>query len=147
VTDDASQAPKDIIGFLDFYLVRKAPAIPEAGREWIVKWGPWIAVVLIALSLPLILALLGIGAAWMPFSFGYYYAGFGLAMVFLLVHFGLMIASLPGLFARKMQGWRLMFYAQIASLIEGLLYGAILNAIVGALIGFYILFQIRRKYS
>jgi hypothetical protein len=148
VADDANQAPKDIIGFLDFYFVKKAPfQIPEQGRELIVKWGPWITVVLIAITLPLILILLGLGTALVPFG-GYYYAsGFGLAAIFLIVYFGLMIAALPGLFARKMSGWRLMFYAEVSSLVHSLLVLAIVSAIIGGLIGFYILFQIRTKYN
>ena len=148
MADEAGQAPKDIIGFLDYYFVKKAPfQIPEQGREAIVKWGPWIAVVLIALSLPAILALLGFGASLIPFG-GYYYAtGFGLSTIFLIVHFGLMIAALPGLFARKMSGWRLMFYAEVATLVYLLAFYAIVAAIIRALIAFYILFQIRTKYS
>ena len=43
----ADQAPKDIIGFLDYYLVTKAPfQLPMNIKEGIVKYGPWIAVVL-----------------------------------------------------------------------------------------------------
>ena len=148
MADEASQAPKDIIGFFDFYFVKKAPfQIPEQGRELIVKWGPWITVVLIALTLPLILVLLGFGTAFIPFG-GYAYAtGFGLGAIFLIVYFGLMIAALPGLFARKMSGWRLMFYAELSALVHSLLILAIVSGIIGALIGFYILFQIRTKYS
>jgi len=144
---DADQAPKDVIGFLDFYLVKKAPVqLPDQAREWIVKWGPWITVVLLALTLPLLLIVLGIGTVMVPFG-GYYYApGFGLAAVFVVVHFALMVMALPGLFARKMSGWRLMFYAEIAALLESLFYGAIVQGLIWALIGFYILFQIRNKY-
>jgi hypothetical protein len=149
VTESPSQAPKDVIGFLDYYLVKKAPVqIPDAGRQWIVKWGPWITVVLLALSLPLVLALLGLGFLG-PFRwYGYgYAAGFGVAAAFLLVHFVLMIMALPGLFARTMSGWRLMFYAQVAALIESLLYGAVISALVWALISFYIVFQVRTLYK
>ena len=147
MADDTSQAPKDIIGFLDYYLVKKAPfQIPEEGRELIVKWGPWITVILLALMMPLALAVLGVGTILMPFG-GYAYAtGFGLAAVFLILHFALMIMALPGLFARKMSGWRLMFYAQVASLLESLLYYAVGTGIITALIAFYILFQVRTKY-
>jgi len=147
VADDASQAPKDIIGFLDYYLVKKAPfQIPEDGRELIVKWGPWITVILLALMLPLALAVLGVGSFLMPYG-GYAYAtGFGVAAVFLVLHFALMIMALPGLFARKMSGWRLMFYAQVASLVQSIMYYAIGTGLVTALIAFYIMFQVRTKY-
>lgn len=148
MADDVSQAPKDIIGFLDYYFVRKAPfQLPEQVREAIVKWGPWIAVILLALALPAVLFLLGIGTALVPFG-GYYYAGgFGLAAIFLIVHVVLLIAALPGLFARKMSAWRLMFYAEVVTFVQLLLVYAIVAAVIRALIAFYILFQIRTKYS
>jgi hypothetical protein len=148
MADDGGQAPKDIIGFLDYYLVKKAPfQIPDAGREWIVKFGPWITLVLIILTLPFVLALLGLGAFLAPFGGVVYAAGFGLAAIFILVCFGLMIFALPGLFARKMSGWSLMFYAQIASLVGSLAGGSIVSGLIGALISFYILFQVRGLYK
>ena len=145
---DTTQAPKDPIGFLDYYLVQKAPfQIPDAGREWIVKFGPWITVVLLAITLPVILALLGLGTMLMPFG-GYGYAyGWGYLTVFICVYFGLRIAALPGLFARKMSGWKLLFYAQTVSIIADLLSGAVVGGLVGGLISFYILFQIRTLYK
>ena len=148
MADDTGQAPKDIIGFLDFYLVKKAPfQIPEAGREWIVKFGPWIALVLMVLSLPFVLALLGLGTMLAPFAGVGYATGFGLAAVFLLAHFALMIFALPGLFARKLSGWNLMFYAQIASLVGSLVGGSIIGGLIGAVIAFYIMFQVRGLYK
>ena len=148
MTDDSSQAPKDIIGFLDFYLVKKAPfQIPDAGREWIVKFGPWIALVLLALSVPLILGLLGLTALLAPFGGVGYATGFGMSALIMLVAVGLEVFALPGLFKRKMSGWTLMFYAQIASFVGSLAAGSILSAAVGALIGLYILFQVRPLYK
>ena len=148
MTEDTSQAPKDIIGFLEYYLVKKAPfQIPDAGREWIVKYGPWIAVVLLVLSLPFIFALLGFGTMLIPFGGVGYATGFGMAAIFLLVCVGLEVLALPGLFARKMSGWNLMFYAQIASAVGSLVGGSIIGALVGALISFYIMFQVRSLYK
>ena len=148
MADEAGQAPKDVIGFLDYYLVKKAPIqIPDEGRELIVKWGPWITVILLALMLPLALAVLGLGSFLTPFGGYGYAASFGVAAAFLLLHFALMILALPGLFARKMTGWRLMFYAQVTWLLESFLSYAIGTGILTALVGFYILFQVRRKYS
>ena len=69
MTTPAAAAPKDLIGFLDFYLVKKAPfQIPDGAREWIVKFGPWITVVLLILTLPILLFALGLGAFFMPFG-------------------------------------------------------------------------------
>jgi len=144
---DSTQAPKDLMGFLEFYLVQKAPfQIPEAGKEWIVKYGPWITVVLLILTLPLLLIALGIGTVLVPFAGVGYATGFGYVAILTLVVVGLEVAALPGLFARKMSGWNLIFYSRAVSFVGSLLMGALISAIIGALISFYILFQIRPLY-
>jgi hypothetical protein len=148
MTADTNQAPKDLIGFLDFYLVQKAPfQIPDNAKEWIVQYGPWITVVLLVLALPPLLIVLGLGAALMPFGGIGYATGFTYLTIVLLAQLGLMVAALPGLFARKMSGWQLLFYAQIASFVFSLLSGALVGAIVGALISMYLLFQVRSLYK
>jgi hypothetical protein len=148
MTADTNQAPKDLIGFLDFYLVQKAPfQIPNNAKEWIVQYGPWITVVLLVLGLPPLLFVLGIGAAFMPFGGIGYAAGFTYLTIVLIAELGLMVAALPGLFARKMSGWRLLFYAQILSFVFSLLSGAIVGAILGVVISMYLLFQVRPLYK
>lgn len=145
---DGPQAPKDLFGFLDFYLVQKAPfQIPAGGREWIVKYGPWITLVLMVISLPAILFVLGIGTLAVPFGGVGYATGFGVAAIGLILQFALMAIALPGLFARKMSGWTLLFYGEIVSIATSLLQGAIISAIIGGLIAFYILFQVRPLYK
>ena len=144
----ANDPPKDLIGFLDFYLVKKAPIqIPDAGREWIVKFGPWITVVLLILVLPILLAALGIGVVFSPFGGVGYAAGFGLMTIVIIIEIGLMIAALPGLFARKMAGWTLLFYSQLVSIVYNVFTGNVVGGLLIGLIGLYILFQVRTKYS
>ncbi|MBP8273129.1 MAG: chromate transporter [Acidobacteria bacterium] len=144
----SAEAPKDLIGFLNFYLVEKAPfQLPDGLKEFLVKYGPWITVVLLVLSLPALLVMLGIGTALVPFGGVGYAAGFGYLTVVMIVQLGLTVAALPGLFARKMSGWTLLFYSQIISVVFSLLSGSIVGAILGGLISFYILFQVRSKYS
>ena len=141
------EPPKDLIGFLDFYLVKKAPfQIPDGGREWIVKFGPWITVVLLILTLPLLLVALGIGAFFMPWGGVGYATGFGFLTLVVIVELGLMIAALPGLFARKMSGWQLLFYSQLVSIVYNLLTGSIVGGLLFGLIALYILFQVRTLY-
>lgn len=144
-------APKDVMGFLDYYLVKKSPIqLPENAKAWIVKYGPWIDVVLLILTLPILLIALGISAVFLPFA-GVAApgaaTGIGILWLVTLVQFGLMAAALPGLFARQMRGWMLVFYAQVISLVLNLLHGNIVGAILGAVIGFFILFQIRSYYK
>ena len=143
----ATEAPKDLIGFLDFYLVKRAPfQIPDAGREMIVKFGPWITVVLLILTLPILLFALGLGTILIPFGGVGYASGFGLLTIIIVVEVGLMIAALPGLFARKMAGWRLLFYSQLISIVYNVLSGSIVSGLLFGLIALYILFQVRPLY-
>ena len=89
--------------------------------------------VLLILALPPLLFVLGIGAVLVPFGGVGYATGFGFAMIALVVELGLMIAALPGLFfARKMSGWQLLFYAQVASFVFSVLSGSIVGALFGA---------------
>jgi hypothetical protein len=142
-----NEPPKDLIGFLDFYLVRKAPfQIPDGGREIIVRFGPWITLILLILTLPLLLFALGIGAVFIPFGGIGYASGFGVLTIFVIVEIGLMIAALPGLFARKMAGWRLLFYSQLVSIVYNVLSGSIVGGLLFGLISLYILFQVRPLY-
>jgi hypothetical protein len=143
----SDQAPKDLIGFFDFYLVKKAPfQLPKEVKEFLVKFGPWIALVLLLLSLPGLLVMLGLGTAFMPFGGAVYSVGFTYITVVLLAQLVLMAVALPGLFKRKMAAWRLVFYSHLIGIVSQLLMGAILGAIIGGLIGLYILFQIRPLY-
>jgi hypothetical protein len=147
-TTTPAEAPKDLIGFLDSYLVKKAPfQIPDAGREWIVKFGPWITVVLLILTLPILLFALGIGTILIPFGGLGYATGFGFLTLVILAEIGLMIAALPGLFARKMSGWTLLFYSQLVSIVYSLLSGSIVGGLLMGLISLYILFQVRPLYG
>jgi hypothetical protein len=143
-----NEPPKDLIGFLDFYLVKKAPfQIPQGGREIIVRFGPWITLILLILTLPLLLFALGIGAVFIPFGGIGYASGFGVLTIFVIVEIGLMIAALPGLFARKMAGWRLLFYSQLVSIVYNVLSGSIVGGLLFGLISLYILFQVRALYQ
>ena len=144
---EVTQPPRDMMGFLDYYLVQKAPfQIPDGGREWIVKYGPWIAVVLLILTLPPLLFALGIGAVVMPFAGVGYAAGFTYLTILVLVNVGLTVLALPGLFARKIAGWNLLFYAQLVGFLTSLLSGSVLGGLIGLLISLYILFQVRGLY-
>ena len=130
-TTPASEAPKDLEGFLDFYLVKKAPfQIPDSGREMIVQFGPWITLVLLILTLPLLLFALGIGAILIPFGGIGYATGFGVLTIFVIAEVGLLIAALPGLFDRKMAGWRLLFYSQLVSVVYNVLSGNIIGGLL-----------------
>jgi len=137
------QATKDLIGFLDYYLVTKAPfQIPDNIKEMIVKFGPWIALVLMVLSIPFILLGLGVGAA------GVVVGSMLLpAMIVSCIAFVMKAIALPGLFARKMSGWTMLFYSQLVSMVSSLLMMSLFGLIIGGLISLYVMFQVRSKYN
>jgi hypothetical protein len=142
------QPPKDLVGFLDYYLVRKAPfQIPDNVKEWLVQYGPWITIVVLVLTLPALMLLLGLGTALVPFGAVGYATGFGFIALGLVIEIGLTVMALPGLFARKMSGWSLLFYARLVSIVANLLAGAIVSALVVGVISLYVLFQVRPLYK
>ena len=142
------QAPKDLIGFLDYYLVTKAPfQLPDNAKGWLVQYGPWITIVVLVLTLPALMLLLGLGTVLVPFGAVGYATGFGFIALGLIIEIGLTVMALPGLFARKMSGWTLLFYARVVSLVARLLAGAIVSALVVGVISLYVLFQVRTLYK
>jgi hypothetical protein len=144
---ETEQAPKDFLGFLDFYLVKKAPfQIPDGGREWLVKYGPWIIIIMLVLTLPLLLFVLGVGTVFMPFGGYGYAAGFGILTIFVLAQIALEVIALPGLFARKMSGWNFLFYSRLVGVLGSLTAGSIIGGLLGLVISLYILFQVRGLY-
>ena len=133
---------------LDFYLVKKAPfQIPDAGREILVKIAPWLVLLSLLLSIWALLLVFGVGAALTPFGGVGVAAGFGLAAVFLIIELVLHAIALPGLFARKMSGWTMLFYARIVAFVYSLSLWAVISGIIGLVIGLYILFQVRSLYK
>jgi len=90
-------AAKDLRAFLIIGLSKKAPfQLPVEAREFIVRYGPWIAIVLLAC--PVILVALGVGAVRLPFAAPSHAPEFGLGVAVLLLELVLDVAALPGLF-------------------------------------------------
>jgi hypothetical protein len=103
--------------------------------------------VLMLITLPFLLLLLGLGTLASPFGGVSGMASWGLSAILIVIRFVLRAAALPGLFARKMFGWRLVFYSVLVGLVESLLsVYSIVFGLIGAVIGLYILFQIRPLY-
>jgi hypothetical protein len=144
----ADAPPRDLVEWLDYYLVKKAPfQIPEAGRRAIVQFGPWVIVILIILTLPQALYFFG-WHRWFWHGDWFYVPHYRFASLLSLVACGLMFLALPGLFNRRKSGWSLLFYAQLLSAIISVAFlGNIIGGLIGALVGLYVLFQVRGHYS
>jgi hypothetical protein len=141
---------KQLEDFFNTYLHQKAPFhLPKEAKEWIVKFGPWITLVLMIIAVPVILAALGLnavfGSAIMMYSaYHVSYLISGLIALLALILQGL---ALPGLFARKLSGWHLVYYSVLISAIGQLFSGQIVTMIVNVIISMYFLFEIKEYYK
>lgn len=129
----------------------KLPSLPKGGREVLVKVAPWIALVfgvlgvlvglgglgILSVLSPLMLLGSGVGAT----------SGSLLSVAISLVSSVLMLVAFPGLKARKMQGWTMLFWSEVAALLSSLVALSIVGGLVGAVIGFYLLYQIKSYYK
>lgn len=136
---------------LETYLVDKAPfAIPSEWKELIVKFAPWISVILMVVALPAILAVLGLGAAVMPFGylggmrFGFSYT---VSFVFSIALIILEAMAIPGLFKRSEKGWKLVYYATLLGALQNLITFNLGGLVIGGLISLYVLFQVKSYYK
>jgi len=143
-------ALKDLEKTLETYFLHKAPKMPSDIQELIVKYGPWVLLVIVVLSIPSVLGMLGLGAFVSPYSKlametagSTYTVRWVLSIIALLMY----ALALPGLFKKEMRSWRLLFYAGLVSVLGDLVVFNIIGLIIGAAITFYILFQIRHHYK
>lgn len=140
---------------LELYLVKKAPfQLPENVKEVIVKFAPWVTLILMVLTLPLILSVFGLGALLAPFATMLgptaavtYGTNYLISTTVLAVSIILELIALPGLFKRSIKGWRLIFYASLLSIASSFLSFNFVGGIINGLIGLYFLFQIKNHYK
>lgn len=136
---------------LDLYLGQKAPALPANWKEVLVKVAPWVVLVLLVLSLPAVLALLGIGALLSPLSFAAGGAMGGatymLSMVLLIISLVLEALAIPGLFKKSRQGWTFLYYSTLVSIVSSLVSFNVIGGLLFSLISLYLLFQVKNLYT
>ncbi len=128
----------------------KAPALPKNAREAIVRITPVLAIIFGVLGLLGSLAGLGFLTAFAPFAFLGGVNGYGsgfIAALFWLVSSVLLIAAFPGVRARKINGWNMIFWSELVSFAGSIISLSIVSGIIGALIAFYLLFQIKSYYK
>ncbi len=131
----------------DEYFIQKAPFhIPAHIKEFLVKAAPYVVAIILLLTLPAILAVIGL---WSMFSVinPYYWPLVVLSTAFAIAVFALEVIAIKPLSKREIRGWKYMFYAQILWFIAGVLGWWVLWAIIGWLIGFYVLFQLKSYYK
>ena len=124
--------------------------MPPDIKESIVKFGPWVILVLMLMTLHVALTFLGIGAALTPFSFAWGVGrGFSsvISMVLSLIMCILQAIALPGLFKKSLKSWYLVFYSTLVYAVESAFNFSLGGLIIGVPLSLYILFQIKEYYS
>ncbi len=149
-TNSTTNPLSQLENLLEEYLVKKAPfTLPDKWKETIVKFAPYINLILMIIALPALLALFGLGAILTPFSYlGGLRAGFGytLGLVVSAITVVLNAIAIPGLFKRSKQGWNYVFYATLVGVVENAIHFNIGGLIIGSLLSLYILFQVKGHY-
>jgi hypothetical protein len=156
---------------LDEIFDKNAPQLPAGLKKFIVKYLPYIN---------LVLGILSLAAAWSLYNAAHtvntlvdyannlsaVYGGekiatnrltftVWLALGVLAVEALIYIAAFPGTKARKKSGWDLLFYALLINVVYGVVvaftdyggFGSLIGSLVGSAVGAYFLFQIRGSYS
>ena len=149
-TTDVKTIINQLYTFLDLYLVKKAPALPENVKEIIVKFSPYLSIIALVLSIPALLGLLGLYAVFSPaMLLGGATYGFSsiVSIVFLVVSLALEAIAIPGLFARKASAWKLIFYVALVNAVDALLHFNLGGLIIGTAISLYFIYQVKSYYK
>lgn len=128
----------------------KFPALPKNAKDVLVKVTPWFALIFGLLGVLAGLAGLGILSVLSPFmmlggSFSQT-SGSLIGIVVAVVSSALLLAAFPGTKAHKMQGWNMLFWSEVASVVSAVLSLA-LTGVIFSLISFYLLYQIKSYYK
>jgi hypothetical protein len=140
-------------GTLGEYFGKKAPALPQDIKEIIVKLSPYLSILAAIILVPSILSLFALGSlvtiiaplggvpavSQLP--------NMWIGILFLIPVVILEIMAIPGLFAKKIIGWRYLYWAQIITAVSSLVQFNILGAVIGLVIGLYLLFQVKSFYK
>lgn len=138
-------------GTLYEYLHNRTPHLPNEWKELLVKIAPYITILFVVLSIPVILAAIGVGAFFSPFmALGggiQAVAGFSIAIIFYIISVVLEGLAIPGLFARNKRAWQLMYYSALVNAIYNFVTFNLFGFLIGTVISLYLLFQIKSYYT
>jgi hypothetical protein len=133
---------------LEKFFTEKLPVLPKKAKEVLVKFGPWLVLVSVVLSLPTLLMALGLWTVFMPSYAGYGYAyGYNVTWWISIASMVLMAVAVPGLFKKQLSAWKLMFYGTLVMAVYDLITVSLGGLIIGSGLSLYILYQIKSYYK
>ncbi len=151
-TNDLAKMLTDVENKLNEIFGKKAPKMPESVVDFLVKYGPYLIIVGLILTVLTVFQTIGWTSRLAPMNrWGGYNYGFGpkfwLMEILMLVPAAMQAMAVSPLMKRQIKGWRLMFWASLVSVVIGVLRLELGGTLVGAIISWYILFQIRKEYK
>lgn len=140
---------------LEEYLGKKAPQIPKGGKDALVKFAPYLAIIGVVTGVLGLLALLGLGTFLVPLGTiggmmtGQPFLGFGyiVNIVFLGAIILLEGLAVPGLFSRSKKAWTFLYWSALVGIVQNIVSFNIGGLIIGGLISMYFLFQVKEYYK
>jgi len=143
---------KQMEDFFDLYLHKKIPfQLPSNAKEYIVKFGPWLILVIIILVglnvLQYLAGMLNGGAGIITFVLYANIIYSPLSAIIILLQIILLAMALQGLFKRSIRAWYLLYYVALLSALGQLVTGQVIGAIISLGLSLYLLFQIKEYYK
>lgn len=135
----------DLIRWMEEWF-KKAPELPANAKEVLVTLTPWLA---------LFFGVLGILAGFSAVGISPVALFGGIRSSAMMIVSGVLtiVASVMLLMAypktkeRKIEGWRLLFWSAVVSVISSFVVGAVVSSLLWGLIEFYLLFEIKSYYT
>lgn len=151
---------KEAQGFVGKFegVFKGLPHLPKGIVDFLVSVSPWLAglggIFGVYGGLTALFFSQRRGAMWQyveTYS-GVWSGYFTMTAVFSLLTGALFLMAFSPLKNRKLNGWMLLFWANILSLIQAIAsmifgYGGLIGTLIGAAIGFYVLFEIKKSYK
>lgn len=120
------------------------PALPANAKEFFIKFMPIFVIISLVFGGLALIGLLGLGV-FVIFSLS---LGITILLSLLLTiaQVVIMALALPGIFARRRDGWVWLYYAELLSIVVSIISISILGALI-SLLWLYVLFQVREMYT
>jgi len=130
---------------LEEVFLKKLPSLPDNIVEIIVKITPWLVLIVGVMSIPGILAVLGVGGIFsvFPLISGRTVFVYGIVA---LVQLAVELMAVPKLFKKELEGWKLLFWANTLGILTAVLNASVFG-LLGVAISYYILYQIKAAYK
>jgi hypothetical protein len=137
---------------LETIFLHKLPAFQENTKEFFVKYGPYILLILAIMGLLGLLTAFGILGSFSVYSTMFSHSGgllinSWLSIILSIVSLTLIFMAFTPLKNRQRKGWEYLYYSVLVSLASHLIAFQLLLFIVSGFLWFWVLFQIREKYS